>query len=278
MRLAVLDNPANAIAEGLTGRDYLSHTQVTTYQACPLRWYFQYVAALPHEQVGSGLVFGGAIHAAIEHHYQAAMADEPLPTLDRLLEVFDEAWQADAKAPIQFGKGETAESLRSLASKMLAAFLESDASEPRGTVLGIEEEIRSLYIPEVPDLLARIDLITLTGEALVIRDFKTARNRWTADKAAESAAQLVLYGDLAAPIAEAYGDRPVRMEFVVLTKTQSPRVEVFPVKGDAGQLARSRRVIARVWQAMQAGHIYPNPTPLNCSYCPFQRACRNWCD
>ncbi|HKQ50405.1 MAG TPA: PD-(D/E)XK nuclease family protein [Phycisphaerae bacterium] len=278
MRLAVLDNPANLIAHGMTGRNYLSLSQVTTYQTCPLRWYFQYVAQLPHEQVGASLVLGGAIHSAIEAYYQAELAGEPVPDRDRLMTVFEEAWRKNANAPIHFGKDDSAGSLNDLAGRMVSAFLESSSCDPGGTVLGIEEEIRTEYLPGVPDLLARVDLIILTDDALVIRDFKTARSRWTAAKLAEAAVQLVLYGDLALPMAQAFGDRPVRLEFVVLTKTKSPQVEVLPVEADAASLVRLRRIIERVWAAMQAGHVYPNPSALNCSSCPFQRACREWCD
>ena len=161
---------------------------------------------------------------------------------------------------------------------MLTAFLDSGLIHLEGAILGVEEEIRSPYIPDVPDLLARVDLIILTEDALVIRDFKTSRSSWNEAKVAEAAPQLVLYGDLAAPLAEEYGARPVRLEFCVLTKTLSPQVEVFAVESEVGPLARSRRIIEQVWAAMRAGHIYPNPSALNCSACPFQRACRDWCD
>jgi hypothetical protein len=206
------------------------------------------------------------------------MADDPLPDFDQLLKVFDEAWQGDARAPIQFGKEETAASLRELAGRMLGAFLGSNTCDPGGTILGIEEEIRTEYLPGIPDLLARVDLIFLTDDALVIRDFKTARSRWTASKLADAAVQLVLYSDLALPMAQAYGDRPVRLEFVVLAKTKSPQVEVLTVEPDRQALVRLRRVIEQVWAAMRAGHVYPNPSVMNCSSCPFQRACRDWCD
>jgi ATP-dependent helicase/DNAse subunit B len=57
----------NEIASQLTGRDYLSYSAIAAYQKCPLRYFFQYVADLAPEFVPSSLVFGGAVHAAIEH-------------------------------------------------------------------------------------------------------------------------------------------------------------------------------------------------------------------
>jgi RecB family exonuclease len=276
MNLPVLANPANEIARSMTGRDYLSYSQVTTYQACPLKWHFQYVAQLPHEQVSASLVFGGAIHAAIEHYYLAIIAGEDPPDPDQLLHVFDRAWKADATAPVRFGKDESLDSLRELAGRMLAAFLHSESAVVQGAIVAVEEEIRATYIDGVPDLLARVDLIGITPGALVVRDFKTSRSAWSADKLADAAPQLLLYGDLATSIAEQFGDQPVRMEFVVLTKTKAPVVESLTVEPDAHRLARGRHIIEQVWGSMNAGHIYPNPSPLNCTSCPFQRACRQW--
>jgi putative RecB family exonuclease len=278
MNLPVLANPANEVARSMTGRDYLSYSQVSTYQACPLKWYFQYIANLPHEQVSASLVFGGAIHAAIEHYYLALMAGEEAPGLEQLVRVFDRAWKADALAPVRFGKDESLDSLRELAGRMLAAFLQSEAAVVNGAIVAVEEEIRATYIDGVPDLLARIDLVVLTEDGVVVRDFKTSRTAWGADKLAEAAPQLLLYGDLSAPIADAFGGRPVKMEYVVVTKAKAPVVETLPVEPDAHRLTQGRRIIERVWESMKAGHVYPNPSPLNCSGCPFQRACRAWCD
>jgi putative RecB family exonuclease len=260
-----------------TGRDYLSYTQVSTFQSCPLRWHFHYVEHRPRELVGSGLAFGAAIHSALECHYRALRAGEPRPTLDTLLAAYGRAWAVQARTPLRFGKGETAESLCRLAGRLLGAFQASDLAVPHGEIVGVEEKLRHELIPGLPDLLARVDLIVRTGDALLIRDFKTARARWNGAQLAQSAPQLLIYGELAARLAEEFGDLPVKLEFVVLTKTQSPAVDIHPVEFDAHILERMRRVIQRVWSAMRAGHVYPNPSPMNCSFCSFRRACRAWC-
>lgn len=272
----VAPNPHNVTAAALTGRDYLSHTQVTTFQACPLRWYFAYVAGLPQEQVAAGLVFGGSLHAALERHHRAMLEGESSVTADELLAAFDAAWQPQAAVPIQFSSKEDADSLRDQAARMIGAFLESEFAQPAGTILAVDDEFRGMVLPDTPDLLARVDLVLLTEEALVIRDYKTARARWDAAKVAEAAGQLLLYGELARMHLAEGDDRPIRLEFVVVTKTKTPTVERHVVPPDEQAQARTRRVIRQVWQAMAAGHIYPNPSPLNCAGCPFQQACRNW--
>ena len=57
-------------AARLIGRDYLSYSSISTYQTCPLRFYFRYVLELPETPVSSSLAFGGAVHAAIEFHHR----------------------------------------------------------------------------------------------------------------------------------------------------------------------------------------------------------------
>jgi RecB family exonuclease len=270
-------NPANANAESLTGRDYISLTQVKTFQQCPLKWHFEYVEQLPRERVSSSLVFGGAIHSAIEHHFRQLLIGGPAPPVDELLNVYETAWTTESAAPIQFPKGETANSLLALAGRLLAAFRESEQAQPDGDIVGVEEPLRASVVSGCPDILARVDLLIVGRSALRTIDFKTARSRWNSDKLAENAPQLLLYSDMSTPVAEAYGDLPIRPEFIVLTKTKSPSIDVHPIEFDPLELDRTKQVIAHVWDAMRMGHIYPNPSPMNCPTCPFAGACRQWC-
>ncbi|MCP4594600.1 MAG: PD-(D/E)XK nuclease family protein [bacterium] len=54
------DSEQNAIALERTGRDYISYSSISTYQRCPLKYYFGYVVGLEPEFVSSSLIFGGA--------------------------------------------------------------------------------------------------------------------------------------------------------------------------------------------------------------------------
>lgn len=276
MRLRVLENPANCVARERTGRDYLSHTQVSTFQACPLRWHFHYVAGLQPERISAGLLFGGAIHAALEAHFTALRRGEAPLDADELLMVFDARWAASADVPIQYGARESADSLRRLAAGMLQAFLRSRDARPAGEIVGVEEEVRAPLIEGVPDLLARLDLVLRTDDALVIRDFKTARQRWRSGQAEEYGGQLMLYADLLDAVGLERRDRPVRMEFCVITKSPEPVIETFELQPDARARQRTRRIIAGAWRAMITGAVWPNPSPMNCAGCPYTGACRAW--
>jgi hypothetical protein len=170
-------------------RDYISPSAITTYQQCPQRYRFKYVDGLPETIVSLALSFGGAIYSALEFQFTELLCGNKPPSQDQLLDVFQEAWRGRATEyeDIRFGKGEDHNSLSSLADRMLTAFQATPAATAADTVIGIgiEEELRRELIPGVPDLLARIDLLTTTSDALVITDFKTARRRWSQGQAVE---------------------------------------------------------------------------------------------
>ncbi|HEY5314389.1 MAG TPA: PD-(D/E)XK nuclease family protein [Pirellulales bacterium] len=265
-------NP-NQIAEALTGRNYTSFSAITTYQACPLRYFFRYVEGLPEETVGSSLVFGGAIHSALEAHFRELLTGNSAPDLGVLLAAYQDAWKERDMGSVHFGKDETAESLGRLADRMLRAFQSSDLAAPSGTILGIEEELREALVPGCPDLLARIDLLIDTGTELVVRDFKTARSRWSQDQANESASQLLLYSEL---VQKLDPTKSVRLEFAVLTKAKQPTVDRLGVPVDRRQVQRIKRTVERVWRAIEERHFYPSPSAMNCPTCPFRAPCRAW--
>ncbi len=70
---------------GARSRDYTSFSELSTYRGCPLRHHFRYVLGLPEPTVSASLVFGRAIHQAVEHHFNELLAGNEPPTLDSLL-------------------------------------------------------------------------------------------------------------------------------------------------------------------------------------------------
>ena len=256
-----------------TKRDYVSFSAISLYQACPLRYFFRYVAGLPEEFVSATLVFGSALHASVQFHFEQLLAGQPAPHLATLLAVFQERWEQTNPSSIRFGKGENRDTLGSLADRMLRVFQASEHSRPVGTILGVEEELHGSVVPGCPDVLARLDLIVDAGDAIVISDFKTSRSSWDESHVTGAADQLLLYHELAGGLA---GGKPIRLTFTVLTKTKAPVFTVLTVTPDEAQIERTKRVVARVWQAIRAGHFYPAPSPLQCPTCPYRRECRAW--
>jgi putative RecB family exonuclease len=255
-------------------RDYLSFSAINTYRSCPLRYYFRYIERLPEETVSSALVFGSAIHAAIEFWFCERLAGNPEPDLDTLLSAYQQEWKNRDLDCITFGKNDTVDSLGQLAQKVLVKFTGSDFARPSGTVLAVEEELRDTVIDGCPDLLSRLDLVVETDDAIVVTDFKTSRSRWSQSQVEQSGEQLLLYAELAKDLVPG---KPLRLEFVVVTKTKEPSIDRFTIPADQASIDRTRKMVERVWKGIESGLFYPAPSPMNCNSCPFWDQCREWC-
>jgi putative RecB family exonuclease len=272
MTLLLTPTPTDVALE-LTGRNYLSYSAISTFQACPLRYYFRYLQGLPEPFVSASLVFGSAIHAAIEMHYREQLRGVKKPAFELLQQVYREKWTHYGSQTIRFGKEEDRRSLDNLSDRVLTTFQSSDLAQRSGRILAIEEELRSELIPGCPAILARVDLVVDTGPAVILTDFKTSRARWSQEQVEESSSQLLLYHDLVQTLADG---RPVHLEFAVISKTKVPTLTRYPVRVDVRQIERTKRIVRRVWTAIQTGVFYPSPSPLNCSNCPFRDPCREW--
>jgi len=265
--------PGTGRADSAPAADHISYSALAAYRDCPLLYRFRYVDKLPELTVSAALLFGGAIHAALEHYFREKLTGRSTG-LDKLMHCYRLCWQAEADdRELLFAKGEDPDSLHALAERMLAAFLASPAAKPQGQIVGVEEELRTELAPGLPPLLARIDLLLDTGDALRIVDFKTARTRWSEQKAQEAAEQLWLYAKAAR---ELLPGRELQLEFLILTKAKQPAVQSLPVPFDEPNLHRVRQTAAAVWQAISARIFYPAPSPLRCPTCPFANPCRRW--
>jgi CRISPR/Cas system-associated exonuclease Cas4 (RecB family) len=253
--------------------DHISYSAVSTFQTCPLRFYFRYMIELPEETISSSLVMGTALHRAIQRHFERLLVGEMGSDLDSLMDAFKDGWAEHSKKRIAYSKGEDRDKLNLMAIRLLTTFLQSDFSKQRGVILGVEEELRGQIIDGCPDLLARVDLIVDADRELEVWDFKTSRCAWNDFKAGDLAPQLHLYSELVKVMADG---KPIKLYFAVLTKTKTPVLQVHEVPCDVRDVLRTKKTVERVWQAIRSGHFYPNPSPMNCGSCPYRKPCRAW--
>jgi len=264
------------IASALTGRPYLTHSELSTFQSCPLKWHFQYVEHAKSERTSAAMLLGTSVHAAIQHHLEAVMAADEAPSLNQLVQIYRDTWEEEsAGTPIQFAREDTAETLAETARQMIERFQNSPYASPAGEIIGIEETLRIALARDLPELVGRVDLIEYRNGELIVSDFKTARSMWSSETAEDHSQQLLLYRQAAAPIAEELG-ATLKLRFIVLTKAKTPKIEERVVSANADRLDRTLQVMRRVFGAMQAGQVYPAPSPMNCSGCGFQERCEAW--
>ena len=273
MSTAAAQLSPSEVAVELIGRDYLSYSAVSTYQQCPLKFYFKYIQQIPEDTVSAALVFGGAIHSAVEFHFDELMAGNPAPDLDTLLYAYQHSWMSRDQGTIKFGKTDDVDSLGRLAERMLTVFSTSDFAKLNGAILGVEEELRGGVFDSCPDLLGRMDLLIETSDDLVVTDLKTSRSRWTDDQAVDAGDQLLCYSELVRSLVPG---KSIKLRFLVITKTKEPTINEHFVPVYPRRVARTKGTVERVWQSIVKGIFYPAPSAMNCGGCPFRGPCREW--
>jgi len=254
-------------------RPHWSYSALSQYLSCPLRFYFQRVLGLPQHTVGSSLVLGSAVHTALAAYHRTVQRDEPTD-LGELHRVFTDSWQKrEGEARVSYRDGEDRADLVAQGVALVEVYLREP---PPQNILGVEQEIiaplrnsRGEYL-ETP-LVAVIDLITEDNEELTVREYKTSGRALSASEA-EASLQPTCYVNAASA---AYG-HPAAVEYTVLVKTKTPRVQRLTTLRSDEDLGRLGDLVENVERAVQAGIFYPVESPLNCSACPYRGPCRRW--
>jgi hypothetical protein len=83
----------NRLAERITGRPYLSHSQISLMRSCPRKFAFQYVERAAKDFLPSSLIFGSAIHTALELYFRAKLEGLNV-TSQALQSAYHDAWQS----------------------------------------------------------------------------------------------------------------------------------------------------------------------------------------
>src|ERR1035437_4245763 len=253
--------PPNRQALQISGRKYVSYSQLNLMRSCPKKFSFQYIEKPPKAFPPASLVYGGSIHASLQHYYCARLEGLTL-SADEMILAYHNAWrknlqQAGNSVPVKFGAKEDEAAVHALAERTIAAFLTSPLANPKGTVLGVEEELKVVLHPDLPDVLAKVDLVTSSDTALYVTDFKTSRSRWTPEKAIEASDQLVIYASATAGMAR-HMNLPVKLAYAVLTKAKAPGVQILPVPMDTSRVAAMTTSAVQTWSAIVAGNFYPD--------------------
>ena len=256
---------------------HLSWSKIQLYLTCPRQFAYSYLEQAPQERVSASLVFGGAIHRAVETVHEARLAGLPLPTVEQLLAAYSAAWKLETRPDvgIEYARGEDAATLRGLAGRALEAYLEWLKVEGlRGKVIAIEHEENFELLPEAPPVKARLDLLELVGDELHVIDLKTSRCSWSEQKIKDAAPQLVIYSYAVtrSGLVRDLGVRRVVPSFVVVTKGARPKVQAIRPSLGQTDADRLKTQVAEVSQAIRTG-VYVRREGWQCKGCPFRERC-----
>ncbi|MEO8252384.1 MAG: ATP-dependent DNA helicase, partial [Chloroflexota bacterium] len=236
----------------------LSYGQVNDYLDCPAKYRFGHLIRIP-TPVSHQLVYGKALHAAVQAFHRRQMAGRPM-ALEELFVELDAAWESTG-----FLTQQHEEARKAAAHDALERFWTTQQADPANpTAVELEfavpfgrDRVRGRYDRVDTDAAGRV----------TITDYKSSdvRDPATASRRARESLQLGIYG-LAW---EAQHGRPpddLTLHFLESGieghSTPSPK-----------RLSRAAEQVATAAEGIRAGKFDASPSPTRCGYCPFREIC-----
>lgn len=257
-----------------------SHSSISVYRGCPLRYGFRYVERRPGEVSPGQFAFGNAVHRAFEAfglaRIQAQAEGTAEPGAEILQEALDRGLATSGLAPDEI------EEARRRAGPVLVRFLELEArtaAEPVAVELGFGVDVALPDEGKGPEeagavrFVGYVDRVDRAPDGSTeIVDYKTGRARRQADVDAD--AQLTAYafgcarGGLRDPATGATLPPASRLglyfaesgELVWTTRTEE-QLAAF----EAGLVETVGRIRAREFEA--------RPAPWRCRWCEYRHEC-----
>lgn len=264
-------DPAVLVSAPLPVRE--SHSSISTYRCCPLRYGFRYVDRRPVEVPPTWYGFGSAVHQAFELFVRARIKARvdgvPGPGAEVLQAAFNAAVSDSGLPP------DEAASARVRGVPALARFLEREATNPADPVaveLGFEVDIGRACGDRLR-FCGYVDRVDLAPDGSIeVLDYKTGRSWSQADVDADE--QLTAYswaiarGGLRDP---ANGN------------TLAPAARLGIYFADQGSLAWTTRSAARLERfeadlletvaRIRGREFRANPAPSRCRWCEYRAVC-----
>lgn len=254
-------------------RPHWSYSSINQYLRCPLQFYFERVLKIPRASVPSGLVFGSAMHDALEHYHLALKHGDEI-SWNQLQLYFLESWAIrEAEKEVDYKSGETQQELTEQAVELLKLYVQEP---PPKEILWVEQRflvpVRNSsgdYL-ETP-LLTVADLITFEDGRLKVNEFKTsarAYSEFEVDTSLQATCYVSALWECLAKWAT--------VEFTVLVKTKTPKIQRVKTQRTDEDFQRLGDIVQAVESAVNHGIFYPVETPMNCATCPYRSQCREW--
>jgi len=244
-----------------------SHSQLSTYEACPQQYKLAYVDKIEVETEGIEAFMGSRVHDVLEKLYRDLKVTK-LNTLEELLSFYHESWEKNWSNMVQIIRKEyTLEEYRHLGEKCISDYYKRYYPFDQGRTLGLEENI---YFPLEGEkgywIRGFIDRLTLVDSSILeIHDYKTS-NRLPTQEDVNSDRQLAFYQ---MGVAEKWqGIQEIRLIWHYLTFDTEIHSSRTPEQLDQLRQA-TLELIRRIETDKQ---FLPKEGPL-CDWCDYQGFC-----
>ncbi|MBN2028647.1 ATP-dependent helicase [bacterium] len=234
----------------------LSHYQVDDYETCPLKYKYVHILRLPffHHTI----IYGKAVHAAVELYFRHKMNSIPVSVND-LQSAYKMAWRN-----IGFLSREHEERRFEAGLEVIRQFFERE--ETAGHVPKFIEEPFSFMLGK-NRISGRWDRVDEREGQIVIVDFKTSEvhKQDAADRRVKESLQLVIY---AMAYAIKWDRLPDRIELHFIESGLVGSAEV-----NNKMFQKVEEVITRTAEGIRRRDYAPNPSYQSCKYCAYTEIC-----
>jgi ATP-dependent DNA helicase UvrD/PcrA len=241
----------------------LSFRQIDDYETCPLKYKYVHrlrVPLLVHHRI----VFGSAVHKAVQEHFRARQLGRPFSE-DDLIAAFRSAWVSEG-----FLSREHEEQRRAAGEEMLRQFYRTEANAPLHPT-GVEKDF-AFYLEGEGEaagtrVQGRYDLVVEEDGRITILDFKTGAvdDPKKAEERAKHSLQLDIYALAHLRTTARLPDR-VELRFLESGLTAGKR----PTLDEAAETELRIRSVSGM---IRAGRFDPKPSYMACGQCPFREIC-----
>lgn len=245
-------------------KEYISYSQIRTYQLCPKKYYYTYIEdiRLPiNEKIYLGMVF----HSAVEQFLKDKISGKEL-SRDELVILFKD-WFEKRKDNQEIkwtaAEGET----RKRGVAFIHHFLREIA--PELDPMMVEKELQT----DLPELDVKLKgVVDLIETDFSITDFKTTTAKWSKTRVRESYLQMQIYRYL---FERNFGDVVTFLRFRVIYSKNYSHIKDQNVAVRASDLDTSKMfaIIKYVVTNIREGNFYKNET-YNCGFCQYRDMCR----
>jgi putative RecB family exonuclease len=253
------------------GPEAISVSQINLYLTCSLKYRFQYIDRLPRLVQSAGLVFGSAMHKALEWLHKERR-DGRNPPLPEVLRVFDADWHAQLlDAEVIFPDDDSKEKLVHKGKELLSQYYHLPPKPVRDAEVYFQFPLVNPATGEALDVPLR-GVIDLVNADDTIDEFKTAAKRFALDALPDNI-QLTAYSYAFELL---YGRPPRDLRLITFLRTKNPDIDVQTTGRDKRDYERLFNLGREMRKGVRAGVFIPNRGCWLCKDCEYDPDCREW--
>jgi DNA helicase-2/ATP-dependent DNA helicase PcrA len=237
----------------------LSYYQINDFLTCPLKYKYIHllkIPILPHHAI----IYGNALHAAIQAFYRQRMKDNTFLPENEVLEVFKKAWVNEG-----FISREHEEIRFQAGISTIRRLLQQEIVTPSKPKYIEKSFSYTLGFNKIVGRIDRVDILP-NGQAVII-DYKSTEvlNQADADQKAKESLQLKIY---AAAWLRTEGALPNSLELHFLDSDKKGRISF-----TGEELLATEEKIEAVAGEIRLQAFPAKPSTWTCGYCPYRTIC-----